>query len=139
MGPHTRGADPVVDSVATSVYRAPIDAAEGDGTLTWDSTTMIVAQASSGTTTGLGCTSGPRPPPRSSTSSRRPRDRPLRDGCARRRRGDVPGRAQRRPARPGLVAGALSAVDIALWDLKARLLQVPLVGLMGASGTEVPV
>ncbi len=34
--------------------------------------------------------------------------------------------------RPGIVAMAISAVDSALWDLKARLLNVPLVTLLGA-------
>lgn len=48
-------------------------------------------------------------------------------------------RSVRNAGRPGLVAGALSAVDIALWDLKARLLGLPLVRLLGASRSEVPV
>ena len=34
--------------------------------------------------------------------------------------------------RPGIVSMAISAVDIALWDLKARLLDLPLVTLLGA-------
>jgi L-alanine-DL-glutamate epimerase-like enolase superfamily enzyme len=38
-----------------------------------------------------------------------------------------------------VAAHALSAVDIALWDLKARLLGLPLVGLLGAARDEVPV
>jgi L-alanine-DL-glutamate epimerase-like enolase superfamily enzyme len=32
---------------------------------------------------------------------------------------------------PGIAAGAISAVDVALWDLKARLLEVPLSSLLG--------
>lgn len=58
---------------------------------------------------------------------------------------DTPGaneamtRALRNAGRPGVAAGAVSAVDIALWDLKARLLGLPLVRLLGASRTEVPV
>ncbi|MFB7209003.1 hypothetical protein [Streptomyces sp. NPDC056255] len=44
-----------------------------------------------------------------------------------------------RPGRPALVAGAVSAVDIALWDRKARLLGLPLVDLLGASARDVPV
>ena len=41
--------------------------------------------------------------------------------------------------RPGLGAMALSAVDIALWDLKARVLGVPLHRLLGTHRTSVPV
>ena len=138
MRHHVRGADPVVDSVDTSVYRVPTDAPEGDGTLAWDSTTMVMAQVRSGGTTGLGYTYG-------AAATAQVIDEQLAGTVTGRCALDVPGaneamsRAVRNAGRPGLVAGALSAVDIALWDLKARLLQVPLVGLLGASGTEVPV
>jgi L-alanine-DL-glutamate epimerase-like enolase superfamily enzyme len=47
--------------------------------------------------------------------------------------------ALRNVGRPGLGFMALSGVDIALWDLKARLLDVPLVSLVGAFHDEVPV
>ncbi len=40
--------------------------------------------------------------------------------------------AMRNIGRPGLASTAVSAVDAALWDLKGRLLQVPLVSLLGA-------
>jgi L-alanine-DL-glutamate epimerase-like enolase superfamily enzyme len=41
--------------------------------------------------------------------------------------------------RQGIAATAISAVDTALWDLKARLLELPLVKLLGACREEVPV
>ena len=40
-------------------------------------------------------------------------------------------RAVRNLGRQGLAAAAISAIDVALWDLKARLLDVPLVSLLG--------
>jgi L-alanine-DL-glutamate epimerase-like enolase superfamily enzyme len=40
--------------------------------------------------------------------------------------------------RPGIAASAIGAVDVALWDLKARLLDVPLVTLLGAARDAVP-
>ena len=40
--------------------------------------------------------------------------------------------AMRNLGRPGVVGYALSAVDVALWDLKARLLDLPLHRLLGA-------
>lgn len=41
--------------------------------------------------------------------------------------------------RPGIVSMAISAVDVALWDLKARLLNLPLITLLGAVRTSVPI
>jgi L-alanine-DL-glutamate epimerase-like enolase superfamily enzyme len=48
-------------------------------------------------------------------------------------------RAVRNAGRPGLVGMALSAVDTALWDLRARLLGRPLATLLGAVRDDVPV
>ena len=47
--------------------------------------------------------------------------------------------AIRNAGRPGLGMMAISAVDVALWDLKARLLDVPLVDLLGVAHDGVPV
>ncbi len=41
--------------------------------------------------------------------------------------------------RPGIVSMAISAVDSALWDLKARLLDLPLVNLLGSVRESVPI
>jgi L-alanine-DL-glutamate epimerase-like enolase superfamily enzyme len=41
--------------------------------------------------------------------------------------------------RPGVVSMAISAVDAALWDLKARLLDLPLVNLLGSVRESVPI
>ncbi|MBV9208308.1 MAG: mandelate racemase [Actinobacteria bacterium] len=48
-------------------------------------------------------------------------------------------RQVRNIGRPGLAAMAISAVDIALWDLKARLLGQPVTGLLGPAREHVPV
>jgi L-alanine-DL-glutamate epimerase-like enolase superfamily enzyme len=47
--------------------------------------------------------------------------------------------AVRNLGKPGLVAEAISAVDIALWDLSARLRGVPLVEALGAVHEATPV
>jgi L-alanine-DL-glutamate epimerase-like enolase superfamily enzyme len=48
-------------------------------------------------------------------------------------------RAVRNLGREGLAATAISAIDTALYDLKARLLDVPLVTLLGAYRAAVPI
>ena len=58
---------------------------------------------------------------------------------------DVPGawaamvHSIRNLGRPGIASMAISAVDVALWDLKARLLDLPLVPLLGAARDAVPI
>ena len=47
--------------------------------------------------------------------------------------------AIRNLGRPGIASMAISAVDAALWDLKARLLGLPLVNLLGSSRDGVAV
>ena len=47
--------------------------------------------------------------------------------------------AVRNIGRPGIASMAIGAVDTALWDLKARLLGLPLVSLFGAAREAVPV
>jgi L-alanine-DL-glutamate epimerase-like enolase superfamily enzyme len=48
-------------------------------------------------------------------------------------------KAVRNAGRPGAVGYAISAVDVALWDLKAKLLDLPLHRLLGAVRDAVPV
>ncbi|MDQ0297453.1 hypothetical protein J2S52_005492 [Streptomyces sp. DSM 41037] len=56
--PAAPGAQPVVDSVDAVAYTVPTDTPEGDGTLTWQSTTLVLVHVRSGATTGLGWTYG---------------------------------------------------------------------------------
>lgn len=132
------GPEPAVDGVTTAVYTVPADQTEADATLAWSSTTLVLARVRCGDVFGLGYTYGA---PATAQV--------VEDHLA----GAVVGRcawdtaavneamneAVRNIGRPGLVAGAVSAVDIALWDLKARLLGLPLARLLGAARAEVPV
>jgi L-alanine-DL-glutamate epimerase-like enolase superfamily enzyme len=47
--------------------------------------------------------------------------------------------AVRNLGKPGVAAYAISAVDIALWDLRARLLDEPLVVALGAVHDATPI
>jgi L-alanine-DL-glutamate epimerase-like enolase superfamily enzyme len=130
--------DVPVEVVSAAAFTVPTDSPEGDGTLTWDSTTMVIARASAAGVTGIGWTYGLAAVANVITDKLADAVR----GCSAL---DVPAandamcRAVRNAGKPGLVAMAISAVDIALWDLKARVLGVPLVRLLGAARPDVPV
>lgn len=123
---------------AVAVYTVPTDGPEADGTLAWDSTTMVIAEASVGDVTGTGWTYGPA----SVGLMLGEHLAPLVEGHDAL---DIPAlhdamcRSVRNAGRPGITACAISALDIALWDLKARLLGLPLVSLLGAARTRVAV
>jgi L-alanine-DL-glutamate epimerase-like enolase superfamily enzyme len=121
-----------------AVYTVPLEEQESDGTLEWDSVTCIVVQARAGGQLGLGYTYGSRAVAELIHEK-------LRDEVA-----DVDAlspqtawarmqRAIRNAGRPGVGAMAVSAVDVALWDLKARLLGTSLADLIGRFHDEVPV
>lgn len=127
-----------VESVSARAYEVPTDRPEGDGTLSWDSTVAVVVHVRAGGCTGLGWSySG-----RGALAVVSDQLAPVVTG---RDAFDVPGaqeamvRAVRNLGRPGLAGCAVSAVDIALWDLKARLLGVALSRLFGASRAGVPI
>ncbi|WP_308218413.1 enolase C-terminal domain-like protein [Streptomyces hygroscopicus] len=130
--------EPVVERVDSAVYTVPTDAPEADGTLSWDSTTLVLATVRCGEVTGLGYTYAP-------AATALVIDDLLAGvvtGCPAL---DVPRanealhRAVRNAGLPGVAAQAIAAVDIALWDCKARLLGLPLVRLLGAARQDVPV
>ncbi|MEU6306813.1 enolase C-terminal domain-like protein [Streptomyces chartreusis] len=134
--PHHDG--PVVERLDVSAYRIPTDLPGGDATLTWDATTLVLVEATAAGRTGLGFTYG-------SPATAPVIEHELTDLVVRHDVFDVPAandrmsRALRNAGRPGIAAGAVSAVDTALWDLKARLLGLPLVRLLGAARDEVAV
>ena len=130
--------DTPIESVDATVYTIPTDAPEADGTLTWDSTTMVLVQARAGDRVGTGWTYGP------AACATMVHDK-LASVVTGRDAMDVGGafgamvKAVRNAGRPGAVGYAISAVDVALWDLKARLLDLPLHRLLGAVREQVPV
>jgi len=119
-----------VDRIEAGAFTVPTDAPESDGTLEWDTTTMIVVHASGGGATGIGYSYTDRAAADLISSK-------LADVVRQRDVMDVEGsyvammQAVRNVGRQGLAAAAISAVDIALWDLKARRLGLALVSLIG--------
>lgn len=127
-----------VDSLAVSAYTVPTDGPEADGTFAWDSTTVVVTELTAGDATGTGWTYAPA----SATDLIHELLAPAvkgRDALDIPAAHDAMAKTVRNAGRPGVAACAISALDIALWDLKARLLELPLVRLIGASRDDVPV
>ncbi|HET6805999.1 MAG TPA: enolase C-terminal domain-like protein [Frateuria sp.] len=124
--------------IEVSAYRIPTDAPEADGTIAWDATTMVLAQVSAGGHTGLGWTYA-------HAAAGAVIADPLRDVLLNRDVDDIPGawaamnRSLRNIGRPGVGLMAIAAVDVALWDLKARLHGTSVVRLMGRTREAVPV
>jgi L-alanine-DL-glutamate epimerase-like enolase superfamily enzyme len=134
----TVAADAVVERLDVGVYTVPTDRPEADGTLSWDSTTMVLVEVHGGAQSGLGWTYAP------AAVAGLIRGK-LADVVAGRDVLDVPAAwaamtgALRNAVTSGLSAFAVAAVDVALWDLKARLLDVPVVALLGRRRDAVPV
>ena len=132
-----RPATPVT-RLEVAAYRIPTDQPESDGTLAWDSTTLVVVDLEAGGERGLGFTYAD-----TATAV------VIRDTLAAVVQGrdalDIEGAWQamvhaiRNLGRPGVASMAIAAVDIALWDLKAKLLDLSLVALLGAVREAVPV
>ena len=127
-----------VTAVETAVYVIPTDAPEADGTLAWDKTTMVLVTVRADGEQGLGWSYA-------SAAARTVITEMLTDVVTGRSALDIAGAAEamarqvRNIGRPGVAATAISAVDIALWDLKARLLGQSLAGLLGPARQHVPV
>jgi L-alanine-DL-glutamate epimerase-like enolase superfamily enzyme len=127
-----------VDALSVSAYTIPTDSPESDGTLEWNATTLVLVEARAGGTDGLGFTYADK----STATLIADRLAALIEG---RDAFDIEGSwhamvaAIRNLGRPGIASMAISAVDNALWDLKARILDVPLVKLLGADRAGVAV
>jgi L-alanine-DL-glutamate epimerase-like enolase superfamily enzyme len=127
-----------IEEVTARACTVPTDAPEADGTAEWSSTTVVLVQAHSGGTVGTGWTYGPAACAGLVTDL-------LAGTVVGRDAMAVPGcwsamvAGARNATRAGAVGYAVSAVDVALWDLKARLLGVPLAALFGQVHEQVPV
>lgn len=127
-----------IDTITTGVYKFPAPEPEADGTLTWDATTAVTVEIRASGMKGLGWTYSS---PAAATVVHEHLSAAIRGldpldvaSCW-----SAMHRACRNLGTRGLVMQAISAVDIALWDLKAHLLGASLTGLFGSLRTSVPV
>jgi L-alanine-DL-glutamate epimerase-like enolase superfamily enzyme len=130
--------DATIRRVEAAAYQIPTAGPEADGTLVWDSTGLVVANVTAGNTTGMGF-SYTSPAAATVINGRLTERLTGHDPMHIPALAEAMARAVRNDGRPGVAATAISAVDIALWDLKARLVDLPLSALLGRAVTEVPV
>jgi L-alanine-DL-glutamate epimerase-like enolase superfamily enzyme len=129
---------PVIERINVTPFVVPTASPESDGTLEWDKTTLVLVEAETGGVCSVGYTYA-------DTSTALLIKDLLADVVCGRAAMDVAGawdamvRAVRNLGRPGIASMAIAAVDSALWDLKARLLGVSVVTLLGAVRREIPV
>src|SRR5207249_2672930 len=128
----------LIDDLNVSAYTIPTESPEADGTYEWNSTTIVIVDVTGGGKQGLGYTYA---------------DTATATLIADKLKQVVVGLdamsvnaawmsmlySIRNLGRPGICSMAISAIDIALWDLKARLLDLPLVRLFGQVHDAVPI
>lgn len=127
-----------IDAVEARAYRIPTRSPESDGTLEWHATTLVAVQIRGGGRSGFGYTYADAATAGLIEST-------LRDVLAGRdafaigaRWNDAYG-AARNLGRGGIVSMAVSAIDVALWDLKGKVLGVPVATLLGRVRDAVPI
>lgn len=122
--------DDRITGLNVSAYTVPTDSPESDGTFEWNSTTLVLVEIKSGDQIGIGYTYG-------DTSIAAFIDKNLKPLLV----GQSPYNinklfdsmsvAIRNEGHCGLAYMAISAVDASLWDLKAKLMNLPVCGLIG--------
>ena len=134
----SESAAPAIESVEAAAFTIPTEQPEPDGTLEWDQTTLLLVVARAGDSAGIGY-SYCHPAAAGVVNGKlaevvRGHD-PMRVGES----WAAMGRAVRNFGQAGLMSMAISAVDVALWDLKARLLGRALVDVVDAVHDVTPV
>jgi L-alanine-DL-glutamate epimerase-like enolase superfamily enzyme len=128
-----------LEDITVSTYRIPTDVpSESDGTYEWSATTLVLVEATGGGCTGIGYTYADE----STAVLIHSMLAGIACGMDVMATGAIWAKlvaAVRNLGRSGIASMAISALDVAMWDLKARLLDAPLVSLLGAVREAAPV
>ncbi|HEY4283193.1 MAG TPA: enolase C-terminal domain-like protein [Chthoniobacterales bacterium] len=127
-----------IQAIEVSAFQIPTDAPESDGTYEWDSTTIVVVEAEAGNQRALGYSYA-------DLATATLIQNHLKEVVLGRDAFSINGswvamvESIRNLGRSGISSMAISAIDNALWDLKARLLDLPLAQLLGQVRKSVPI
>jgi L-alanine-DL-glutamate epimerase-like enolase superfamily enzyme len=127
-----------IEGLEVRSYKIPTATPESDGTLAWDATTLVYVEVSAGGKVGIGFTYA-------DVSTAKLIDSLLRetvdgkDALAIGARWNDMYAATRNLGHDGITSMAVSAIDVALWDLKGKLLDVPTCTLLGSLRQSIPV
>lgn len=126
----------LIDDIKVSAYIIPTEQPESDGTIKWNSTTLVLVTVEAGNKIGTGYTYA-------DVSAAFYIERTLKKIVAQKDAMNIPALTGkliyeiRNNGQTGVGMMAVSAIDNALWDLKAKLFNVPLVVLLGKSKDEI--
>lgn len=136
MSATARRVDCGIDGIDVRAYRIPTQTPESDGTLRWNATTLVYVEVRAGGETGIGYTYADASTAKLVETALR--DELIgKDALQTSARWDDMYRATRNLGCDGITSMAVSAVDVALWDLKAKMLGAPAYELLGAARGEV--
>jgi L-alanine-DL-glutamate epimerase-like enolase superfamily enzyme len=127
-----------ISSGSVTLFTIPTDAPEADGTFNWSSTSMVLVQIECGETKALGYTyadSGTAAVANKLLKEVVIGSDPFRQAETL----QILQRQIRNLGETGIAMMAISAIDNAIWDLRARLLDLPLVSLLGQVRSQIPV
>lgn len=128
----------LIEGLKVSIYNIPTDLPEADGTISWDSTTLVLVELEAGGKKGIGYTYGY--PAVASIIYHT-----LKNIVVGKDAMQIAGintemiKAIRNNGTTGVAMMAVSAVDNALWDLKAKILDIPLASLLGKTSDTMPI
>ncbi|HEY5369156.1 MAG TPA: enolase C-terminal domain-like protein [Hanamia sp.] len=127
-----------IKDLKVSAYTIPTDAPESDGTIEWESTTMVLVEINAGEKSGIGYSYA-------DISSAYFIEKNLKKIVVGKNALDIPWilksmvASVRNSGNCGIISMAISAVDNALWDLKAKILDLPLALLLGKVRDDFPI
>jgi len=127
-----------IESIDVAAHIIPTESPESDGTLEWNETTLVTVHVTAGKERGFGYTYA------DSATAEFIRAHLVkvvtgRDAMSPEACWAAMIRAVRNLGRRGVAAMAISAVDVALWDLKCKLAGLPLVTMLGQVRDAAPV
>ena len=126
----------LIKDIKVNAYKIPTEAPESDGTIKWNSTTLVLVEINGGDKVGIGYTYANVAAATVIHSSLKKIVE--KSNCL-----DIPSLSQkmiaaiRNDGQCGIAMMAVSAVDNALWDLKAKIFDVPLCNLLGKANNKI--